>query len=224
MNTKFSISTKYFYIFSKKNISFKLNKFKIQNIPFYHLKINKKSPFNKWGMYLIAEQTIQQRLLARLIGIKYISFLLICFYLTLTSPTYKGPLLVFFFAFFMKTYGFSNIHKINKKTIRKIYLIENRKNEIAVEFFNSRKLLIMRINYISVTNQQEYELLEPFDDRIPITYIKKTFFIPLNIKVYDRQAFDAVLNGIVPYFEEDAEGRKTKYNKLETDDFLSYKI
>jgi hypothetical protein len=224
MNSKSRISIKYFHIFSKKNISLKLNKFKIQNIPFYHLKINKKSPFNKWGMYLIAEQKIQQRLLTRLLGLKYTSFFIICCFLILSSPTLKGPLLVLFFVFMMKTCRFSDIHKINKKTIRKIYLIENRKNEIAVEFFNSRKLLIMRINYISVTNQQNYEELEPFEDRMPITYLKKTFFIPLNIKVYDRQSFDSVLNGIVPYFEEDAEGRKIKYKKLETTDYLSYKI
>ena len=61
---------------------------------------------------------------------------------------------------------------------------------------------------------------------MPIIYVHKVFFIPTNISVYDRLAFDSVLNGVVPYFEDegDLNGKKIKYRKLETSDYLSYKF
>ena len=61
---------------------------------------------------------------------------------------------------------------------------------------------------------------------MPIFYAHKVFFLPTNISVYDRLAFDSVLNGVVPYFEDEEEqiGKKIKFRKLETSDYLSYKF
>lgn len=226
MMVKFSkISRHNIYSYTRHNISFISKNKHIQDIPFYHFKIKSKSPYNKWGLYLIAEQKLPMIFNHPIFNMKLTTCFFIGAIILFSTTSAQGILFTFYFILILKMLRISEIRKFNKKTIKKIYLIHNRKNEIAVEFIDSKKLLIMRINYISITNEQIFEQIDFFNNNMPISYLQKTFFVPTNIMVYDRQAFDAVMNGIIPYFDDsELEGKKIKYKKLETNDYLSYKI
>jgi hypothetical protein len=194
---------------TKRNFSNGLKKGKVSNIqllqrirPYYefpYVEIDRDIPFNKHGLYLLAEEmNTNVKFFSRKlnkINLLFTGFLIVCCPMNLTSN------IILAFLFYVINRILRKKNEVRSSVfptmVSKIYLAENLK-DVVVYFPYSDSYKTFDIKYFYLFSEQTFENYINFY-AFPVGHTKyneySPLFVPHNLKIFDREIFCAIFRG-----------------------------
>jgi hypothetical protein len=195
------------------------------NSKFPFVTLKKKIPFDKNGLYLVAEYKKEYGLID--FKIQFLDFYKLIF----AGLLYHSFLLYEFLLIFMPII-LSRINRLahgEQFIFQKIYLCDDM-NGVIFTTLNSNKAYYIEIKNYSILIGKDDDIVVT-NDIFSVKLYQKYIKIPLNISIYDEEVFSAICHGynikIEDVQDEDKDINKRdkqSYIKLLTKDYKSYYV